>query len=104
MADLTGLTLVAGQEPCPSYPDAGCVQYYTDADGNFFKVSTSGQTGETTKEEVAELPTNLSTTTSWINKVRAELTPAQKWGIVIGVSAFAYWVLWKAGSFDSKVQ
>lgn len=42
--------------------------------------------------------------TSWINDVRSKLTPAQKLGVVIGVSLFAYWVLWKAGSFNSKVQ
>lgn len=94
------LTLIEGQEPCPSTPDAGCVQYYTDSTGKYFKVTTSGQTGAVTKEEVAELPKEL--TTSWINKVRSELTTAQKWGVIIGFTALAYFILYKAGSFDSK--
>jgi hypothetical protein len=39
--------------------------------------------------------------TSWINDVRSKLTPAQKWGIIIGVSALAYFILHKAGSLKS---
>jgi hypothetical protein len=97
MIDLTGLTLVAGQEPCSSMPDMGCVQYYTDADGKFYKVSTSGETGQTTKEQVQHLPPEL---TSWINEVKSQLTPAQKWGVVIGVTALAYYILYKSGAFN----
>jgi len=97
MIDLTGLTKIAGQKPCSNNPDAGCVQYYADSNGKFYKVSTSGMTGQTTKEEVRNLPNDIA----WINKVRAQLTTPQKWGVIIGVTALAYFILHKSGSLKS---
>lgn len=35
-----------------------------------------------------------------INRLKANLTNTQKWGVIIGVTALSYYILYKIGAFE----